>query len=253
MKSELGSPEHQEEAERAEELARPRPSSPRPARSAAPRAFRTAAPRRAGASSRIGTMKSVKIQKNVLVNISDRNRSCGAPGRGQEHDDAREDAAVQEHVGREDHVGQRRQEVRPPLPADDREELPHDGASASAAGAGSAAGGAAGAASSWRVSRTKTSSSGQRLAGELAQDPAASRRRDGRRPRAGPRPAGRSAAPASPRGLLDLDRGDARQRRERRRAPRRCPRTPTRTIGRARRACRAAPRACPRPRCGRGR
>ena len=29
---------------------------------------------------RIGTMKSVKIQKNVFVNIRERNRSCGAPG-----------------------------------------------------------------------------------------------------------------------------------------------------------------------------
>lgn len=51
------------------------------------------------------------------------------PGRVQESDDGGEDEAVHHEESGENDVGERRQEVGTPLPPDDGEELPHDGAS----------------------------------------------------------------------------------------------------------------------------
>src|SRR6185369_2121200 len=89
----------------------------------------------------------------------------------QVRNDQVEDQAVHDEERRHDHVGERGQEIRPPLPADDREEPPHGApsagpAAASGGGGASAAGGTAppsetgaGSSSSCRVRRTKTSSS----------------------------------------------------------------------------------------------
>ena len=74
-----------------------------------------------------GTMNRLKIQKYVFVKRERERLALRRARRVQESDDGREDEPVHQEKRGEDHVGERRQEVRPPLPADDGEELPHDG------------------------------------------------------------------------------------------------------------------------------